>query len=392
MKHTFILAILFVCFLANPWCLEAEPLSKSDSTKTNEDSRALKHVEKRGMSPGQRLALVLGNANYTSSPLKNPVNDANIMAETLGRFGFDVIKGCDLSRNDMKRKVDEFGDRLKKGGIGLFYYAGHGMQVKGRNYLIPVDAQIKSEQDVEYEALDTGRVLAKMDAAKNSLNIVILDACRDNPFARSFRSVSHGLAHMDAPSGTLISYSTAPGSVASDGPSQNGLYTRELVKYMAVPGLKIEDVFKKVRLHVRNDSNNQQVPWESSSLEGDFYFLPPDGKPISMDYDVIPTPSVPASIEGVWKRTGKRFFTMEIQGDKAVIIDTANNRKVVGTTIMKNIHKEEGGWKADRAQISSQGKVKQWGIARLELKGPLLIEHLDFHKGISFTYEKIETE
>ena len=148
------------------------------------------------------------------------------------------------------------------------------MQVKGRNFLIPVDAQIQREDEVAYNSVDAGQVLDKMEAANNRLNIVILDACRNNPFARSFRSGSSGLAQMDAPVGTLIAFATAPGSVASDGQGQNGLYTQHLLQSMQIPGTKIEDVFKNVRAGVRKDSAGRQIPWESTSLEGDFVFVP----------------------------------------------------------------------------------------------------------------------
>jgi formylglycine-generating enzyme required for sulfatase activity len=223
----------------------------------------------------QRVALVIGNGGYESAPLRNPPNDARAMGTVLRELGFDVIERENLSQKDMKKDIQAFGQRLLKGGVGLFYYAGHGMQVNGRNYLIPVGAQIEHEKQVEYEAVDVGMVLAEMDHARNRLNIVILDACRDNPFSRSFRSGAQGLASINAPSGTLVGYATAPGSVANDGTGENGIYTGELVKEMKSPGLKVEDVFKQVRSAVREATQGRQVPWESSSLEGDFYFQPP---------------------------------------------------------------------------------------------------------------------
>jgi len=178
----------------------------------------------------------------------------------------------------MEKAIRNFGKRLRKyGGVGLFYYAGHGMQINGRNYLIPVDAEIDTESDVNFEAVDAGRVLGKMEDAGNNLNIVILDACRDNPFARIFRSVSQGLARMDAPTGSIVAYATSPGSVAADGMNRNGLYTSMLLKHMTTPGLSIEEFFKIVRIDVMNGSGRKQVPWESSSLTGDFYFNPGRG-------------------------------------------------------------------------------------------------------------------
>jgi hypothetical protein len=221
----------------------------------------------------KRIALVIGNGAYASAPpLKNPPNDARDMAATLKTLGFDVMSGVNLNQRDMKRLIREFGLKLKNGGSGLFYYAGHGVQSKGRNYLIPVDANIQSEAEVEDSGVDAALVLNFMDDAQNGLNIVILDACRNNPFARSFRSATDGLAQIDAPTGTLIAYATAPGRVASDGAGQNGLYTSELLKQMQTPGVSITDVFMRVRAEVMKQTGNKQVPWEASSLVGSFYF------------------------------------------------------------------------------------------------------------------------
>src|SRR5262245_22782319 len=218
-----------------------------------------------------RLALVIGNARYQTSPLRNPVNDARAMTEALRATGFQVIVIENASQREMRRAMIDFGHRLREGGgVGLFYFAGHGMQVNGRNYLLPVDAQIESDAEVEVEAVDVATVLARMETARNRLNIVILDACRDNPFARGSRSIARGLASIDAPSGTIIAYSTAPGRVARDGTGANGLYTGELVKAMAMPSIKIEDTFKRVRQSVSAQTRGEQVPWESSSLVGDF--------------------------------------------------------------------------------------------------------------------------
>jgi len=222
-----------------------------------------------------RNALVIGNGAYPSSPLKNPANDARDVAQLLKQLGFTVMLRQDVGIRAMEKAIRDFGRQLSSGGTGVFYYAGHGMQVEGRNYLIPVDAVIESESDVRFEALDVGRVLGKMEDAGNGLNIVILDACRDNPFARGFRSARSGLARMDAPRGTLIAYATAPGSVAADGDERNGVYTRNLLAYMATPGIPVEQVFKNVRIGVIRDTNQKQVPWEASSLTGDFYFASP---------------------------------------------------------------------------------------------------------------------
>ncbi len=159
----------------------------------------------------------------------NPVNDARDIAQALTRLGFEVIHRENLSQSEMKRAIRAFGEKIRSSDVSLFYYAGHGIQVNGENYLVPVDATINHEAEVEYEAVDLGLVLAQMEQAKNRVNVVILDACRNNPFARSFRSASRGLASVTAPGGTLIAYATAPGSVAADGGARNGLYTQELL-------------------------------------------------------------------------------------------------------------------------------------------------------------------
>jgi uncharacterized caspase-like protein len=148
------------------------------------------------------------------------------------------------------------------------------MQVGGKNYLIPVDAQIRMESEIEFESVDVGRLLAQMENAKSKVNIVMLDACRDNPFARSFRSDSQGLAKMAPPQGSYIAFATAPGALAADGGGRNGIFTECLLTNLKIPGLKIEDVMKRTRIGVAHATNNKQLPWDSSSLMGDFYFVP----------------------------------------------------------------------------------------------------------------------
>lgn len=231
---------------------------------------------------GARLALVIGNNAYAVGPLLNPVNDARAMATSLESVGFQVLLRTDANLRDMIGAVREFGERLRaagSGAVGIFYYAGHGVQIKGRNFLIPVGADITHEDEVAYQSLEAQAVLDKMESAGNGTNLLILDSCRDNPFARSMRSASRGLAQMDAPVGTLVAFSTAPGSVASDGRGSNGLYTSHLLTAIKRPGLKVEDVFKVVRNGVLRDSNNRQQPWESTALTGDFFFVPPVAAP-----------------------------------------------------------------------------------------------------------------
>ncbi|MGD1960222.1 MAG: caspase domain-containing protein [Fulvivirga sp.] len=225
----------------------------------------------------KKIALLIGNSNYKNGgSLKNPVNDARAMGAELRNLGFDVMTHFDLSQSAMKKAIDEFGQKLRSYEVGLFYYAGHGIQAKGRNYMIPVEADLKNEQQVEYDCIAADRVLAFMDYAESKVNIVVLDACRNNPFERSWRRAANGngLAFMNAPTGSLIAYATSPGTTASDGEGSNGLYTSALLKYMKTPGLTIEQMFKRVRSEVEERSGKTQVPWESTSLKGEFYFVP----------------------------------------------------------------------------------------------------------------------
>ncbi|WP_005037125.1 caspase family protein [Holophaga foetida] len=245
-------------------------------------------LEPASSASESRIALVIGNGTYKDAPLKNPVNDARAMARSLRECGFQVDLVLNANRTRMFQAVREFGVKLQGGGVGLFYYAGHGMAVKGTNYLIPVGTDITAEDEVEVQALSVQTVLNKMESAKNRLNLLVLDACRNNPFIRSFRSGNRGLTQMDAPAGSFIAYATAPGSTAADGTGENGLYTQHLLKALRQPGLSVEQVFKRVRVGVKQDSKDQQVPWDSSSLTGDFYFLPSDAPP-----ETRPQPEAP---------------------------------------------------------------------------------------------------
>jgi hypothetical protein len=222
----------------------------------------------------RRTALVIGNVAYEVGLLRNPVHDASDMATTLRQLGFEVTLRHDAARRPMVEAIDLFSRQLRQGGVGVFYFAGHGVQIGGENYLIPVDARIGREQDVPYEAVPVGRILGGLEDADNQLNILILDACRDNPFARQWRSGQRGLAAIQAVRGSLIAYATAPGAIASDGDGRNGLYTSYLLQHLTTPGLSVEQVFKKVREGVVKVTKGRQTPWESSSLIGDFAFVP----------------------------------------------------------------------------------------------------------------------
>ena len=226
-----------------------------------------------------RVALVIGNTNYTNAQrLSNPVNDARDMAVTLKKLGFTVQEHHDLTESQMHRAIRNFGDSLNKGDTGLFYFSGHGVQVQGKNYLIPVQADIRREDEVPFQAIDAAQILAKMESASAALKIMILDACRDNPYASEFKSDTKGLARMYAPMGTVLAYATAPGKVASDNRrGRNGLFTKHLLKRIQQPGLNISEVLRLTRKDVVMESKRLQhrqlqIPWESSSLLDPFCF------------------------------------------------------------------------------------------------------------------------
>ncbi len=244
----------------------------------------------QGAGPERRTALVIGNSAYQKSPLVNPVNDAQAMAAALGPLGFTVTKLENASKSQMADAIHQFGESIKRGGVGLFYFAGHGVQANGENFLIPVDDDIQDKNQVATKGIEAKLVLQAMSTAKNRLNVVILDACRNNPFAqnasralvptgntdsRARSDSAGGLAPMEALVGTLIAFATAPESVAADGSGKNGVYTENLLRNITEPGLRIEDVFKRTRFAVRQETGGRQVPWENTSLEGDFYFVAP---------------------------------------------------------------------------------------------------------------------
>lgn len=225
----------------------------------------------------QRIALVIGNSDYEINPaLANPAQDARLMSQTLGVLGFEVIQLIDADQGTMKKAIADFGRSLRAGGpdtVGLFYYAGHAVQSNGSNYLIPIRSTIRDEADLDLVGVEGSWVLRQMESARNITNIVILDACRDNPFAQ-VGAREQGLARMDAPTGTFISYATAPGKVAFDGTGMNSPFTTALAQAMPEPGLPIEQMFKNVRVAVIEATQGAQTPWDSSSLVREFTFRP----------------------------------------------------------------------------------------------------------------------
>jgi len=269
----------------------------------------------------KRLALVIGNSNYShGGTLANPQNDADAISKKLINLGFNVLSHKNLDQKSMQQIIDDFGIMLKHYDVGLFFYAGHGIQAKGINYLIPVDADIKTESDVEYNCVKADRLLAKMEDAGSKVNIIILDACRDNPFERQWTrsTTGRGLAFMNSPVGTLIAYSTAPGTTASDGYEDNSPYTSALISYLDQPDITVLQMFQYVRKDVREKTDNQQIPWESTSLEGNFYFVTTKDKLVSPSASNLITSETEFTETSdkfgyiIDKRDGKKYKTVRI--------------------------------------------------------------------------------
>ena len=241
-----------------------------------------------------RTALVIGNATYRNAPLRNPVNDAQAVASALRGLGFEVILRENATQRETLDAFREFAFKAAKSQVRLLYYAGHGAQIKGRNYLMPVDAEVQTEDEITQKGADVTEFLERLGTLPSGVNLVVLDACRNNPFtstpsqvadSRRFRTrglapQTAGLAPLQAPSGTLIAFSTAPGSVAVDNPMQkNSVYTKHFLAGLRTPGLPVERLFKQVRVAVALETQQQQVPWETSSLMGEFCFrTDPTGK------------------------------------------------------------------------------------------------------------------
>ncbi|MHC2461236.1 caspase family protein [Bradyrhizobium embrapense] len=226
--------------------------------------------------PEQRVALVIGNANYENAPkLANPGNDAQSMAELLNAAGFEVIAATDLRQSDMVKVLQDFSDKVAARGPGtvaMIYYAGHGVQLAGENYLIPVDARIATPSDLDGNAVRLVDVMGTLESIPSRMRIVVLDACRNNPFP-NVNDAGRGLAVVDAPSGSIVGYSTAPGMEAQDGSNGHSPYTNAFLRLAREPNLPIEQLFKRIRLDVNSVTDGRQTPWESSSLTSDFYFF-----------------------------------------------------------------------------------------------------------------------
>jgi tetratricopeptide (TPR) repeat protein len=247
----------------------AEIVSSQDQTMAKKSPDA---------STAKRIALIIGNANYNEpvGHLKNPVNDAFAIAEELKKLNFTTVVKVNQTSAEIKKAIRAFHAQLKESNpsntVGLFYYAGHGLQVDGTNYIIPIDAAIKLPKDVERTCIPVDAALDAMQYADVKMSVMILDACRNNPFHGTEQSIAKGLAPPNPAVGAFIAYATAPGSVASDGAASHGLYTQEIIKALRVPGLSIEQVFKKVRENVLQLSDGHQHTWDTSNLVSDFYF------------------------------------------------------------------------------------------------------------------------
>ena len=221
----------------------------------------------------RRLALVIGNSAYSARPLKNPANDARDVAEFLRSVQFDVQELYDSDLAALRSAVYEFSQRLPNYDAALVYYSGHGIEFGGRNYFLPVNADIQAEDEIPRQAFDATEIAERMSKGNTKASILIIDACRNSPVFSKFRSATAGLKTMEAASGMVIAFSAAPGQVASDGNGRNSTYTAALLRQMRTPGRKIEDVLKETRKAVTEESGGRQVPWYNSSLVGDFLFL-----------------------------------------------------------------------------------------------------------------------
>jgi len=289
-----------------------------------------------------RQALVIGNSRYANSPLTNPANDAKAIADELKAGGFEVTLQIDAGRDAMLGAIDAYARMLAaRNAVGLFYFAGHGTQLAWRNYLLPVDADIRTPDDVPARGVALNTLLQGLTQAKNPMNVIILDACRDNPFGKALPVEQKGLSQFDAPSGSLLAYATSPGNTASDGDGANGLYTENLLRELKAPDTKIEDMFKRVRLAVRVRSQGQQIPWESTSLEEDFYFRPPkEVKKLSDEeatkryeqelaiWERIKTANDPAALEDYLRRYPSGLFSEIAQLRLDQVLAQRGERKI----------------------------------------------------------------
>ncbi len=318
---------------------------------------------------GKRLALVIGNGAYQkTSQLPNPPNDATDMAASLSSLGFEVLSGTNQTKRQMEALIREFGDKLsRQGGVGLFFYAGHGLQVKGSNYLIPVEAEIPAEDEVEYATINLNFLLNKMDAAKNELNIVILDACRNNPFARSwrnFRDVGEGggLAKITPPTGTIMLYATQPGNVASDGTGRNGLFTESLLEQIRKPGIELDAMIKQLARDVSEKSGKKQMPWKEGIVTGDFYFAGGGGGSSSNSAQPITNPTSGGNAEEVmWQEVSRLNTKLAVD---SYLSEYPNGKYAATARLKLKVIEAEEQKKIKEAQLLKQSRELEQMPAR----------------------------
>jgi len=276
-------------------------------------------------SPEQRVALVIGNSNYRNAPqLANPDHDAQSMAQFLNSAGFEVVEATDLTQNDMIKVVQDFSARVQAHGpntVAMIYYAGHGVQLAGENYLVPVDAKVSNAGDLVSDSVRLVNVMATLEAIPSRMRIVVLDACRNNPFP-TINDAGRGLAIVDAPNGSIVGYSTAPGSEALDGGGGHSPYTSAFLNLAREPNVPIEQLFKRIRLDVAHSTDGAQTPWESSSLTSDFYFFgdtavaatrPPVHAPVVQMASNLPTRSVKQAYDFVVSEGSPEYYQEFIQ-------------------------------------------------------------------------------
>lgn len=312
----------------------------------------------------RRVALVIGNSAYQHiARLDNPVNDARLMADTLRSLGFTLVGGgpqLDLDKARLDDAVQSFGAMAQGAEVGLFYYAGHGLQVRGANYLVPIGANPTKEADVDFQMLDAGLVLRQMESAGTRLNIVILDACRNNPFGgRGLRASDGGLAQMRAPEGTLISYATQPGNVAQDGRDGNSPYTKALTQQMSRPGLNIFQTFNEVGLAVMQATDSVQQPWVAiSPIRGDFYFASGAGVAPPATAPAIPPPSSPVAPPTMREPAPRKLFRVVDTVSEGIL----NMRTAPGTgnPVVIAIPAGTSGLTVGRCRRADDGGTSPW--------------------------------
>jgi hypothetical protein len=310
----------------------------------NIDNRGVGNKSKNTQSSEKRLALVIGNSAYkNATPLPNPVNDAQDMAVILNSLGFEVLSETNQTKREMEILIRRFGEKLAgQGGVGLFFYAGHGLQVNGNNYLVPVEADIPKEDEVEYQTVNLSFLLGKMASSGNNLNIVILDACRNNPFARSWRNFrdtgdARGLAKVTPPAGTIMLYATQPGNVASDGTGRNGLFTGSLLEQIKKPNIELDAMVKSLARDVSRKSSGKQLPWKEGITLGDFYFAATGSllAPVrfTFHYNFGNNPGT-----HIWERIAPTSWTETYPGGEAAYMEEIGRLVVEGDngTLLRN--------------------------------------------------------